>query len=84
MTARTARFEKGDLKTLGKITSKASNLEPEFTIWIIQPGLSKSKTSIEQLRLLASTELYLKETSDIPLSGSLRARERIGPGQRSK
>jgi hypothetical protein len=62
-----SRFEKGDLKTLGKITSKASNLEPEFTIWIIQPGLSKSKTSIEQLRLLASTELYLKETSDIPL-----------------
>jgi superfamily II DNA or RNA helicase len=64
---RNSRFERGDLKSLGKITSKASTLEPDFTIWIVQPGLSKSVVSSEQLRLLASTELYLKETSETPL-----------------
>jgi len=64
---RNSRFERGDLKSLGKITSKVSSLEPDFTIWIVQPGVSKSAVSSEQLRLLASTELYLRETSDTPL-----------------
>jgi hypothetical protein len=37
-------------------------LIPEFKIFIVQPGLSKSRIETGQLDLLAVTELYLQET----------------------
>lgn len=38
----------------------------ELKIFIVQPGLSKSEASIDQLRLLSVTEAYLMETCQLP------------------
>jgi superfamily II DNA or RNA helicase len=48
---------------LYSIQDEARMLRPHFTIAIAQPGLSKSLVSDAQLELLASTQVYLRETS---------------------
>ncbi len=61
------RFEVGNPKELHSIT-KMSQIYPVYLdIFIVQPGLSKSKVTEEQLQLLGATELYLKETYNIDL-----------------
>jgi len=62
-----SRFEKGDIEKLEEIRNKIPYLTPEFTITIVQPGLSKNQASNDQLGLLAVTENYLKETHAIKL-----------------
>lgn len=62
-----SRFERGDLIKLDEIARHARFLTPEFTIYIVQPGLSKAAAETSQLELLAVTELYLQETYNIPL-----------------
>ncbi len=62
-----SRFEKGDLEKLEEIRNKVPYLIPEFTIAVVQPGLSKNQASNSQLELLAVTENYLKETHAINL-----------------
>lgn len=57
-----SRFEYGDLAKLDEIETKAPYLLPQFKIFVVQPGVSKSRSSIEQQKLLAVTELYLQET----------------------
>lgn len=57
-----SRFERGDFVRLSEIAHQAAFLIPEFKIFIVQPGLSKSKAETSQLELLAVTELYLQET----------------------
>jgi hypothetical protein len=67
---KSTRFEKGTLLDLHKIKRSRRRLEiteTEFRIFIVQPGLSKARVSPDQLDLLGVTELYLKETSNIPL-----------------
>lgn len=60
-----SRFERGDFKLVQEIRTQARSLLPEFRIFIVQPGISKSKVSDGQRELLGSTELYLYETFGI-------------------
>jgi superfamily II DNA or RNA helicase len=62
-----SRMEKGDAKILFELMNNAHLLKPICQVCIIQPGLSKTKATNEQLRLLGATELYLSETFAIPL-----------------
>ena len=62
-----SRFERGDFALLDDISRGAPFLMPEFKISIVQPGLSKGGASVDQLDLLAVTELYLRETHAIEL-----------------
>ena len=59
--------EKGTASKLYDIEEKARLLRPEFTIAIAQPGVSKARVSRQQLELLASTEVYVYETSNSSL-----------------
>lgn len=65
------RFEKGDIKALDDIARRMEVLRPEFRIFVVQPGLSKTKISQVSdetkpiLDLLATTSLYLHETFNI-------------------
>lgn len=60
-----SRFEKGDLKALSAILAQLPELRPVLKVFIVQPGLSRTRASDEQLKLLAATELYLKETLEV-------------------
>ncbi len=62
-----SRFERGDLRTLKGLISKWNELEPDFRMWIVQPGLSKGGIEPNQLDLLSATESFLSETYGIPL-----------------
>lgn len=62
-----SRFERGNLDRLAEIERQAPYLDPEFTIYVVQPGLSKARAGVDQLELLAVTELYLQETYAIDL-----------------
>ena len=59
--------EKGDEKILNNVAESSKWLSMEFKIFIVQPGLSISKASEQQLRLLTVTDMYLKDTLQIPL-----------------
>jgi hypothetical protein len=59
-------IELGDTKMLRKLSRRAHLLEPAFSVWIVQPGVSKTAATTNQLHLLAVTELYLKETHAVP------------------
>lgn len=61
------RLEVGDLVKLKELERKAPYLSLDFHVFIVQPGLSQSRVSPEQLDLLATTDLYLKESYEIPL-----------------
>lgn len=60
------RFEEGDLVKLRELERKAPYLRLDFHVFVVQPGVSQSAISTEQLDLLATTELYLKESYEIP------------------
>jgi hypothetical protein len=60
-----SRFERGDFKRIQEIRTDARSLLPEFMIFIVQPGISKTNVSDDQRELLGSTELYLYETFGI-------------------
>lgn len=62
-----SRFEKGTATDLARIEKKAKVLELDFEVFIVQPGLSKSKVSNSQLDLLAATETYLIDTYAVSL-----------------
>jgi superfamily II DNA or RNA helicase len=64
---RPTRFETGGQKALRTIERMVKFYRADFKIFVVQPGLSKSKASPGQLELLGSTELYLQETFNIPL-----------------
>ena len=61
------RFERGDASDLRAMVRRLPNLRPEFSVSIVQPGLSRALASASQLELLAVTESYLKGTYGIPL-----------------
>jgi hypothetical protein len=63
-----SRFEQGDLTKLDEILRQTQFLVPEFRIFVVQPGLSRTNATTTQLDLLAVTELYLKETYAIRLA----------------
>lgn len=64
----TSRFQLGDMAILEIIKDKSKKYyKCNFKIFIVQPGLSKSSASQDQLELLAVTENHLKETYQIDL-----------------
>jgi superfamily II DNA or RNA helicase len=56
------RFEKGDEDQLVTIREMARIRPLRLRIFIVQPGLSKSNATVEQLELLSVTENHLMET----------------------
>ncbi|MDX1992561.1 MAG: DEAD/DEAH box helicase family protein [bacterium] len=63
-----SRFEKGDLQQLDALRRRSRFLAPRFQISIIQPGLDTHRVDASILNLLGATELYLRETFDVPLT----------------
>jgi superfamily II DNA or RNA helicase len=61
------RYEVGAHKDLLRIREKAESQRVDLKVFIVQPGLSISRVSREQLELLAVTENYLMETFAVPL-----------------
>jgi hypothetical protein len=61
-------FEVGDIKKLYEIQDRAMVLRRRMEMVIVQPGLSVSKATPQQLDLLASTQSYLKTTIKAPLT----------------
>ena len=62
------RFIKGNLKELFYLKRQAKRSRIKLNVVIVQLGLSKSKISEDILKLLASTELFLKKTADATFS----------------
>jgi hypothetical protein len=60
------RYEVGAEKDLFRIREKADSQPVQLRVFIVQPGLSKTAASQEQLELLAVTENYLLETFAVP------------------
>lgn len=56
-------FIVGDGEALYRLQDEARLLQPEFTIAISQPGLSKSQASDAQLHVLGSTDVYVREVA---------------------
>lgn len=52
----------GDERKLISIAEKVRLLRPDFTITIVQPGVSKAAASDAQLELIASTEKYILDS----------------------
>ena len=63
-----SRFEKGNENELIKIREFSRFNPIILKIFIVQPGLSKKKSSTEQLSLLSVTENYLMETYKLPFT----------------
>jgi hypothetical protein len=61
-------FEVGDIKKLYEVRDKAAVLRRRMEMVIVQPGVSASKATPQQLDLLASTQAYLKTTINAPLA----------------
>jgi superfamily II DNA or RNA helicase len=62
------RIEIGDSDIIDEIAEKSCVYKTELNIFLVQPGLSKPKVSVEQLELLSVTESFLKETYMIPFT----------------
>jgi hypothetical protein len=63
----TSRFEVGGFERLGDLQDELSLLDPVLKVSIVQPGLDVEEASEDQLDLLASTELFLREVADADL-----------------
>jgi superfamily II DNA or RNA helicase len=57
------RFLKGEMKQLYYFKEKARRSKLQFEVVIVQPGGSKASLSSDILKLLATTELFLKKTT---------------------
>lgn len=60
-----SRFERGDFSDLEQLQSKAPTVAIRAEVSIVQPGLDADNATEEQLDIIASTELYLRETYDV-------------------
>lgn len=58
------RFLKGDKKNLAYYVDKSRKAIIDFEVIIVQPGLKKDLASSSILKLLATTRLYLKKTTN--------------------
>lgn len=57
-----SRFLKGDYEHLAYIKNKSRTSKIDFNVIIVQPGISKKLINEDMLRLLATTELFIKKT----------------------
>ena len=67
------RFLKGDIKRLVYFKDKARRASVKFEMILVQPGASIATASDDALRLLGTTELYLKKTTQADLRVILSA-----------
>ncbi len=58
------RILKGDLKTLAYFVEKSRKTNVKFEVVIVQPGLSRASLTPDIAKLLATTELFLKRTTE--------------------
>ena len=61
-----SRFEKGNADLLAELAMKSDSCRVDLSIFVVQPGVSKTKVSLDQLELLGVTENYLMETYQLP------------------
>jgi len=66
-TGRASGIVIGTPNTFFTLREKSRLLKPRFSFAIAQPGLSRTAASQDQLQLLASTEVYVRETANAPL-----------------
>ena len=59
-----SRILNGDLKTLSYFVEKSRKAVVKFQVMIVQPGISKKGLSTDMAKLLATTDLFLKRTTD--------------------
>lgn len=62
------RFERGNRNGLFNIKEMSRIIPSNLSIFIVQPGLSKAKTTRAQQELLSVTENYLMETYRLPFA----------------
>lgn len=62
-----SRIQKGSRALLQQLLNAHRDMSFEFSVVVVQPGLSKAQVQPAQLDLLGATELFLKETYSIPL-----------------
>jgi hypothetical protein len=67
------RFLKGDIKRLVYFKDKARRASVKFEMILVQPGASVATTTDDALKLLGTTELYLKKTTQADLRVILSA-----------
>jgi hypothetical protein len=67
------RFEKGDQKTLEKISRMSEVMDFRMNVYLVQPGVSKVSMSNEQKKLLGITDHYLMETYELPFKAIISA-----------
>ena len=58
------RFLKGGQKELSYFKEKARKSRIQFEVLLVQPGANEATESDDIIRLLATTELYLKKTTE--------------------
>jgi hypothetical protein len=58
---------RGTIQDLYRLDDQVPLLRPELEVRIVQPGLSVERMSDNVAQLLASTELYVRETAAAPL-----------------
>ena len=63
----TTRFEVGDKSALAEIREMSRRFEIRLSVWVVQPGISKSAIGEAPRVLLGVTERYLFETYQVPL-----------------
>lgn len=63
MKGGSSRFLKGDIKQLTYFRDKSRRTALSFEVIIVQPGASVASINKDALKLLATTELYLKKTA---------------------
>jgi superfamily II DNA or RNA helicase len=59
-----SRFLKGDLKTLSYFVEKSRKMPVKFEVILVQPGISKASLTSSAAKLLGTTELFLKRTTE--------------------
>lgn len=63
------RFEKGDLQTLNTLKKMIkAGFNTELEIYIVQPGVSKSKITNPMKQIILATDSYLKDTYGLRLT----------------
>jgi superfamily II DNA or RNA helicase len=63
-----SRFERGAVEDLARIREVSREREILIKIFVVQPGLSVSGASRDQLELLSVTENHLRETYQLPFT----------------
>jgi superfamily II DNA or RNA helicase len=63
-----SRFERGTMEDLARIREMSREREIRVKVFVVQPGLSMSRVSRDQLELLSVTENHLKETYQLPFT----------------